>query len=439
MTSPGMMSPGFGMLMTPDMQFSEQQMGSSMAGRLQSPLSEMIPPPQVHPVPNSVESMDNMMSPHQQRLFQQQKQQLQQLQMHQQFQQMTPQQQQQFLMNMSAMNNGGGNFDVLTLQQQQQLQQQMRINQMRQQMMNNQMQQQVPQQPQHMHMNQLRQQQQNHSKLQQRQQFAQSMQMQSQQPQTASEMRMLQNKLAAIYSTGDLDPRPIADQTLSFNHPQSNTSRAKDEKKDGNVLDNTIHTGNTGRGNTSISRVEIPPGNNPRRMPPPSLLKRDDSLKMDKIFEPTSPGGDDTKKKYGDGGNGSSAHLSAMSLSMGDLNDDGNLSQVFDSSLKISGNSKNPNVGLRGKSSTVSSSFSPVPRSSAKVPPNWVVSDGKIGERSSNDTPWDNANFDMSVATIGASEIVASDIGNMSYATLNMPDQEGHMSFTSHVFEEAEK
>jgi hypothetical protein len=31
-------------------------------------------------------------------------------------------------------------------------------------------------------------------------------------------------------------------------------------------------------------------------MPPPSLLKRDDSLKMDKIFEPTSPGGGEIKK-----------------------------------------------------------------------------------------------------------------------------------------------
>jgi hypothetical protein len=62
------------------------------------------------------------------------------------------------------------------------------------------------------------------------------------------------------------------------------------------MLDNTIHTGNTGRGSTSTSRVEITPGNNPRRMPPPSLLKRDDSLKMDKIFEPTSPGGGEIKK-----------------------------------------------------------------------------------------------------------------------------------------------
>jgi hypothetical protein len=111
MTSPGMMSPGFGMLMTPDMQFSEQRMENSMVGRLQSPLSEMIPPPQVHPVPNSIESMNNMMSPQQQRLFQQQKQPMKQQHMQQQFQQMTPQQQQQFLMNMNAMNamnNGGG-------------------------------------------------------------------------------------------------------------------------------------------------------------------------------------------------------------------------------------------------------------------------------------------------------------------------------------------
>ena len=184
--------------------------------------------------------------------------------------------------------------------------------------------------------------------------------------------------------------------------------------------------------------MEIPPGNNPRRMPPPSLLKRDDSLKMDKIFEPTSPAGGEAKKKY-DGGNNSSAHLSAMSLSMGDLNDDGNLSQVFDSSLKISGNSKNSNVGLKTKNGGVGSPLSPVPRSNAKAMSNWGAGEGKGGERSANSNPWDNANFDMSVATIGASEIAASDVGNMSYATLNMPDHEGHMSFTSHVFEEGEK
>jgi hypothetical protein len=98
------------------------------------------------------------------------------------------------------------NFDMLTLQQQQHLQQQLRISQMRHQMMNNQMQQQVQQQPQQMHMDQLRQQ----------QQFVQSMKMQQQQPQTASEMQMLQNKLAVIYLTGDFDAHPIADQSLSL-------------------------------------------------------------------------------------------------------------------------------------------------------------------------------------------------------------------------------
>jgi hypothetical protein len=42
---------------------------------------------------------------------------------------------------------------------------------------------------------------------------------------------------------------------------------------------------------------------------PGSLLNRDDSLKMDKIFEPTSPAGSEIKKTYGEG-QGSSAHLS---------------------------------------------------------------------------------------------------------------------------------
>lgn len=394
------------------------------------------------------------MSPQQQQqhFFQQQQQQLEQMQ-----QQMTLQQQQQFLMNANAMSNMGAanNFDMMSPQQQVQQQQlqQMRLIQMRQQLMNNQIQQQQQNQPQQMHMNQLRQQQQNKQhEPQQQQQFQQNIQTQS-----ASEMQMLQSKLAQIYSAEAFDPRPIADQTLSTktfntnntmnninNNNNNNNNLGKNVTKQNSEvggMDSTHHADNRGRGGNS-SRVEIPPGNNPRRMPPPSLLKRDDSLKMDKIFEPNSPGEGDTKKKYGDT-HGSSAHLSAMSLSMGDLNDDGNLSQVFDSSLKISGGNSQKSNGSSikikvGGAPTTSNNSTAKLQQNFKASSTGLWGESKTGDPTVNNHSWENANFDMSVATLGASEIAASEVGNLSYATFNMPDHDGQMSF-SRVFEEAEK
>jgi hypothetical protein len=454
MTSPGMLSPG--MMMTPDMQFSTEQMQSAkgLSDCFQQPLTDAIPPPQVHLASNHVENMNDMMSPQQQQqFFQQQQRQLEQMR-HQMTQQQRQQlQQQQFLMNVNTMNNMGSNFDVvpnfdmMSPQQQHYQLQQMRINQMRQQVINNQMMQQQQQlqqqQPQQMHMNQLRKQQHNQPKLQD-QQFQQNMAAQS-----ASEMQMLQNKLAAIYSVEAFDPRPISVQTFPSNSSSSNNNvnqhhggNTKDGKRGNDVssMDNTLHADNTVRTN---ARVEIPPGNNPRRMPPPSLLKRDDSLKMEKLFDPVSPANGETKKKYGEG-NSSSDHLSAMSLSMGDLNDEGNLSHVFDSSLKLSGGSsqKNSSSNMKIKLGVPSASNS----LSLKLPQNskaftngmWGGGESKTGDRSVNNHSWEHANLDMSVATLGASDIGASEIGNMSYATLNMPEHDCHLSF-SRVFDEAEK
>jgi len=88
---------------------------------------------------------------------------------------------------------------------------------------------------------------------------------------------------------------------------------------------------------SSQNHVETLPGNNPRRMPPTSLMRREDSMKMDKVFgKSPTPG----QKSKADGSNASSNHLSAMSLSIADMQEEGNLSSVFDSSMMISrGNS----------------------------------------------------------------------------------------------------
>lgn len=130
-------------------------------------------------------------------------------------------------------------------------------------------------------------------------------------------------------------------------------------------------------------------------------MNREDSnnsIKIDKIFS-NSPAS--TKKKYD--GNGS--HMSAMSLSIGDMQEEGNLSAVFDSSLRISTSTKN-----------------------SSDMPGVHVSKEKLKDRSSNNS-WDPSTLEMSV-------------GNMSYATMgdnsNFQTSESNMSFTK-VFEDPEK
>lgn len=163
-------------------------------------------------------------------------------------------------------------------------------------------------------------------------------------------------------------------------------------------------------------RVDTLPGHNPRRMPPPSLIKREDSIKMDKLFgAAASP--QSTKRKVD--GNGSSAHLSAMSLSIGDMNEEGNLSSVFDSSLRISGADKSGG-DLHHPARE------------------------KLKERSGNGNAWDSNNLEMSVNTIGTgngSEMRLSEAANMSYATFgdpNLHESDGNMSFGK-VFEDPDR
>lgn len=254
------------------------------------------------------------------------------------------------------------------------------------------------------------------------QQQQQQQQHQQQQTQTSAEMRMLQQKLAAIYSNHGLDPTPIpegipssqsrnagvgtAQQQQQQHQPRQPPNSTNSASSDAARKGGTGHNNNFDQSNEAPpSRVEIHPGGNPRRMPPPSLLlKRENSLKMEKVFEPTFPEGDRGKKSTNYDDNHSSAHISAMSLSMGDLNDDGNLSHVFDSSLRIS-----TSVGTPSNSKDVTvhqSNKSRFGMGASKA--------GKSGEDTtrSDRTSLDGHGFDMSVATIGM-----SDAGNMSFAT----------------------
>lgn len=173
------------------------------------------------------------------------------------------------------------------------------------------------------------------------------------------EMQMMQNKLNAIYSDHQMSPTPL--NTGSINRTPVST----------NMM-------------APISpKLELPTGQNSRRKPPPSLLVREDSLKLDRLFP--SPGS--VMKKKVDN-NGSSGGLSAMSLSLADMHDEGNLSAVFDTSVRISdaGGHGDKNVKRQKK-----------------------------------------AEFDMSIATLG-------ETGNMSVNTLSMHESDGNVSF-GNVFE----
>eukprot|EP00980_Cylindrotheca_fusiformis_P012714 scaffold3108_cov152-Cylindrotheca_fusiformis.AAC.5 len=162
------------------------------------------------------------------------------------------------------------------------------------------------------------------------------------------EMQMMQNKLNAIYSSDQqIAPTPLKVGSANINHGPADNME------------------------TLSPKLEVPTGQNSRRKPPPSLV-REDSLKLDKLF--ASPAS--SKKKVDP--NGSSGGLSAMSLSLADMHDDGNLSAVFDSTVRINDD------GLNDK---------PV----------------KKDKRSE---------FDMSIATLG-------EPGNMSVNTLSMHESDG--------------
>lgn len=130
------------------------------------------------------------------------------------------------------------------------------------------------------------------------------------------EMQMMQSKLDAIYAS---------QERLKKNNEQSNLEPTPlGAAAELNTMPIPVEIKST-----SNPKVEIPTSQNSRRKPPPSLLVREESLKLDKIFG--SPGS--AKKKFD--ANESTGALSAMSMSLADMSDDGNLSAVFNNSVKI--------------------------------------------------------------------------------------------------------
>ena len=251
------------------------------------------------------------------------------------------------------------------------------------------------------------------------------------------DLEALQNRLNSIYNVGNFEPRPI-DPTMPSGLPGDNprqstqinasqqmasqqlasqqmSSQQQQQLRQLQQKQQSLQQQQQQQQQQQRASAGAAAGQNPRRQPPPSLLKRDDSLKMEKVFSADGTLVSPTPSKMKFDGNGSSAHMSAMSLSIGDMGVDDNLSSVFDSSLRISDKEKNTSKSKRSSQETTGSS---------------------IGGTSSN---WDvGHNMDMSVNTFGVGGI--SENGEISHATFEnkMLESEGNMSF-SKVFDDPDK
>ena len=261
----------------------------------------------------------------------------------------------------------------------------------------------------------------------------------------------LQNRLASIYPVNQFEPRPLEQQEvhqqyLEHNNHQMNKMAQTSQSQ--NYQEKVVPTGYQ-----NYQEKVVPAGyntNNPRRKPPPSL-KREDSLKLEKIFNSDGTEVANAQPKKKQDGNGSSNHFSAMSLSIGDMQDEANLSSVFDSSLRIGDKSpmrqskdktqmkRKPDLSI-ASSSNWESGRDPFDMSVATIGDNFSDKDKtqvkkKPDLSNASSSNWESGRdpFDMSVATIGDN---FSEKNNMSFATVGdkAHDEEGDVSF-SRVFE----
>jgi hypothetical protein len=151
-------------------------------------------------------------------------------------------------------------------------------------------------------------------------------QQQQQQQQNPSEMQKLQSRLGEIYSTDAfLDPTPIHNETSASHQRQQYNEEGSD---DDSIPEKVFRT-----------------------------LKRENSLKMESVFD-SSTGTvtlTDGKKKF----DASVMSMSGTSLlSMGDFGDEGELSSLFDTSMKITPGNYVVGLNDRGNRSR-SNSLSP--------------------------------------------------------------------------------
>lgn len=128
--------------------------------------------------------------------------------------------------------------------------------------------------------------------------------------QTSQEMDALHKKLASLYSPEQFEPTPI-----NPNHQLSMRENARVDSPSSNYKSN----------NTTVS-------------PHQTRHERSDSLEFDKIFQPDGKSPKPSTKSSGGNIDDLSNQLSNMSFSVGDIaaiQDEGNLSSLFDESTRL--------------------------------------------------------------------------------------------------------
>jgi hypothetical protein len=243
------------------------------------------------------------------------------------------------------------------------------------------------------------------------------------------QMQAMQNKLASIYgNTNAVQQQQMnshqqqqQQQQLQMNsHQQQQQQQQQHQTHSSPQEQKPLHAASSSLSPKVPGKKGGYDPSNPRRKLPPSLERQNslESIKFERIFnaegkEIVSPRY--SKAKYEMATNGD-LQMSVMSLSIGDMDADENLSSVFNDSLRISSTAN----GI-DRSELLEASANMAKRRSTKVADESIKS--SIG--------WsDPAGFDMSVNTLGAD---MKDMNNMSFAMNNS------MTSFSGAFDEAEK
>ena len=216
--------------------------------------------------------------------------------------------------------------------------------------------------------------------------YEQQQQQQNQQQNNHSEKQNIHSRSGEIYDTDAfLDPTLInnnesplmaVQQSLSQQNDNSSTVRNPNRYDDDN--------GGGGGGGFGGSKDASQPASSRGDMR--RMLQRENSLKMESIFDTVSSHSiSDGKKKY----DASAMSMSGTSLSMGDFGDEGELSALFDTSMKIAPG--NYTVGLNDINSSNHNRAS----SSTKH---------DVRSSTSSSSGGNSSMFGMSLATIGSTD-----------------------------------
>lgn len=210
-------------------------------------------------------------------------------------------------------------------------------------------------------------------------------QQQNQQQNNHSEKQNIHSRSGEIYDTDAfLDPTLINNNESPLMAVQQSLSQQNDNSstvRNPNRYDDDNGGGDGGCGGSKDASQPASSRGDMRRM-----LQRENSLKMESIFDTVSSHSiSDGKKKY----DASAMSMSGTSLSMGDFGDEGELSALFDTSMKIAPG--NYTVGLNDINSSNHNRAS----SSTKH---------DVRSSTSSSSNGNSSMFGMSLATIGSTD-----------------------------------